>query len=63
MTQFVGANCSATDLEDTIITSMNITTLGESSGSSSPLTNVQWVMALIINLSVVLIFENWSHIL
>lgn len=59
LTQFAGANCSATDLEDVIITMMNIATLGESFGSPSPLTNFQWVKALIINLPVVLLFENW----
>ncbi|KAG0564500.1 hypothetical protein M758_8G111600 [Ceratodon purpureus] len=60
MTQFVGANCSATELEDVIITSMNIATLGKSAGSpSSQLTNLQWAMALIINLPVVILRENW----
>lgn len=62
LTQFNGSTCSARDLEDVIITSMNIATLGTSPGSLSQLTNLQWATALVFSLSVVLFIDNWWYI-
>ncbi|XP_024358604.1 phospholipase A2-alpha isoform X1 [Physcomitrium patens] len=59
MTQFNGSTCSASAIEEVIITSMNIATLGKSVGIPSSLPNTRSYTALVFNSFMVLLLGGW----